>query len=129
MDAMDSAVPVLLITGPVGVGKTTVLMEVAGLLKQCRLPHAAVDLDRIADAWPPPADDPWNEVLTHRNLACLWANFHAAGAERLVLASVLEARSLLRHVEAAVPGADITVVRLRARIATASHYGGQKRSH
>ena len=29
---------------------------------------------------------------------------------------VLEARSLLRHVEAAVPGARITVVRLRARL-------------
>ncbi|TMF36495.1 MAG: hypothetical protein E6I27_13330 [Chloroflexi bacterium] len=38
----------------------------------------------------------------------------AAGAERLLFERVLEQRSLLRHVEAAIPGAQITVVRLRA---------------
>jgi hypothetical protein len=44
----------------------------------------------------------------------VWSNAHEAGAERLLLERVLEARSLLRHVEAAVAGAQITVVRLRA---------------
>ncbi|HEY7484567.1 MAG TPA: hypothetical protein VH912_08915 [Streptosporangiaceae bacterium] len=63
--------------------------------------------------WPAPADDPWHERLVHANLSCLWSNFAAAGAERLVLCRVLEASSLLRHVRAAVPGADITVVPLR----------------
>jgi hypothetical protein len=44
----------------------------------------------------------------------MWGNFAAAGAQRLILCRVLENRSLLRRVEAAVPGADITIVRLRA---------------
>ena len=113
---MPSTVPVLLLTGPVGVGKSTALSEIAWLLTQASMPHAAVDLAVIGRAWPAPEDDPWNERLIHRNLACLWANFRDAGAERLVLARVLEARSLLRHVEAAVPGAAITVVRLRASL-------------
>lgn len=39
------------------------------------------------------------------------------GAGPLILARVLEARSLLRHVVEAVPGAEVTVVRLRAPLA------------
>jgi hypothetical protein len=113
---MQTTVPVLLLTGPVGVGKSTVLSEIAWLLTQASMPYAAVDLAVIGRAWPAPEDDRWNERLIHRNLACMWANFRDAGAERLVLARVLEAKSLLRHIEAAVPGAAITVVGLRASL-------------
>jgi hypothetical protein len=47
----------------------------------------------------------------------MWANFQRAGADRLILARVLEARSLLRHVVEALPGAKVTVVRPRAPLA------------
>ncbi len=115
--AMTAPVPVLLITGPVGVGKSTIAAQAAWLLREADVPHALVDLDRIEQCWPVPADDPWNERLSHRNLACMWANFRQAGADRLILVRVLEARSLLRRVTEAVPGAQITVVRLRAPLA------------
>ena len=36
-----------------------------------------------------------NVALIHRNLACMWANFQRAGASRLLVCRVLEARSLL----------------------------------
>jgi ribose 1,5-bisphosphokinase PhnN len=107
-------VPVLLITGPVGAGKTAVASEASALLRAQHRPHALVDLAVIGTCWPAPDDDPWHEVLIHRNLACMWANFAAAGAQRLILCRVLEARSLLQRVENAIPGADITIVRLRA---------------
>jgi len=107
-------VPVLLLTGPVGAGKSAVAAVAAWLLREAGIAHALVDLAGIGLCWPAPADDPWHERLLHRNLACMWANFQRAGAERLLLTRVLEARSLLRHVVAAVPGAQITVVRLRA---------------
>jgi len=115
--AMTGPVPVLVITGPVGVGKSTIAAEAAWLLRQADVPHALVDLDRIEQSWPVPADDPGNERVSHRNLACMWANFRQAGADRLIFARVLETRSLLRRVTAAVPGAQITVVRLRAPLA------------
>ena len=115
--AMAAPVPVLVITGPVGVGKSTIAAEAAWLLRQAGVPHALVDLDRIEQCWPVPADDPWNERVSHRNLACMWANFRQAGADRLIFARVLETRSLLRRVTKAVPGAQITVVRLRAPVA------------
>jgi AAA domain len=114
---LTAPVPVLLITGPVGVGKSTVAAEAARLLREANVPHALIDLAWIEQCWPVPADDPWNERLTHRNLACLWANVRQAGAGRLILVRVLEARSLLRHVTEAVPGAEVTVVRLRAPLA------------
>ncbi len=107
----------LVITGPVGVGKSTIANEAAWLLRQADVPHALVDLDRIEQCWPVPADDPGNERLSHRNLACMWANYCQAGANRLILVRVLETRSLLRRVTKAVPGAQITVVRLRAPLA------------
>lgn len=47
----------------------------------------------------------------------MWANFRQAGADRLLLVRVLDARSLLRQVVEAVPGAEVTVVRFRAPLA------------
>lgn len=116
-DRQSARVPVLLITGPVGVGKSTVAGEAVRQLRDADIAHAYIDLAQIGACWPTPADDPWQERLLHRNLACMWANFRAAGARRLVLCRVLEARSLLRHIESAVPGAEITVIRLRAPLA------------
>jgi hypothetical protein len=112
---MASPVPVLLITGPVGAGKSTVANEAGRLLRELGVPHALVDLARIGQCWPVPAGDPWNERLIHQNLACIWSNFRQAGIDRLIVSRVLEARSLLRHLAEAVPGARITVVRLRVR--------------
>lgn len=114
--AATAPVPVLLITGPVGAGKSTIGGEVARLLREAGIPGAFMDLPALGNGWPAPPDDPWNERLIHANLACMWANFHTAGARRLVLCRVLEARSLLRHIETAVPGARIIVARLRARL-------------
>lgn len=108
------AVPVLFITGPVGVGKTTVAYEAGTLLAAAGVPHAVVDLDALAAAYPRPVDDGFNTRLAYRNLAAVWTNDAAAGAERLILAAVLEARTELQALREAIPGADVVVVRLRA---------------
>lgn len=109
-------VPVLLFTGPVGVGKTTVAGEASRLLAENGIKNAAIDLALIACCYPAPAGDPWNERLLHANLACMWENCARAGAGRLIVSRVLEARSLLGRIQAAVPGAVVTVVRLRAPV-------------
>jgi adenylylsulfate kinase len=109
-------VPVLLITGPVGVGKTETAVAASSLLSERGILHACVDLPQISRAFPERADDAWNEQLAHSNLACMWTNFRAIGAERLIVTRVLETRSLLERIAEAVPGADIVVVRLRASL-------------
>lgn len=111
-------VPVMLVTGPVGVGKTTVAGEVSELLECAGVQHAFVDVDSLRRFYPSPPDDRFRTALAMRNLSAVWANFRAAGAERLVLADVVESRGELGRYRAVVPGAEIAVVRLRAAVAT-----------
>ncbi len=88
---------VLLVTGPVGVGKTAVVHEAHRLLMAARIPHAAVVLETLDMSWPVRGDDGLTERVAYRNLACVWANFAAAGAQRLLLERVLEQRSQLQE--------------------------------
>jgi len=94
-----------------------VLAAASDLLSDAGMPHAAVTLSDLGRLGPVPPADEWNERLAHRNLAAVWANYAAAGAERLLFERVLEGRGLLARVEEVVPGAEITVVRLRAPLA------------
>ena len=115
LPGITTPVPVLIITGPLGVGKTTVLDEVAERLRDAGVAFAAVDLDALSWAHPPaPGDDRYRSGLMFRNLASVWANFRLAGAQRLVCARVIESRGELELYRAAIPGAAITVARLRA---------------
>lgn len=113
-----SAIPVLVITGPVGVGKTSVAVAMSELLTSATLAHAFIDLDWLRWCSPSPADDPFYIELGLANLAVVWANYHAAGAQRLILADIVESRALLAQYQVAIPAASITVVRLQASLAT-----------
>lgn len=108
-------VAVLVVTGPVGVGKTTVLHEADRLLIDAKVPHATVELEEIAGIWPMPDDWRARRRVAFRNLASLWGNYQAAGADRLLLGMLFHrGRSDLLPVRRAIPTADITVVQLRA---------------
>lgn len=105
----------ILITGPVGSGKTTVAIEASAQLETAGIAHALVDTDELDRIFPAPPGDPHKTALTERNLAAVWKNLSAAGAPRLILTMVAASlKSELPWVRAAVPGAQITVVRLRA---------------
>ncbi|RVX42545.1 adenylylsulfate kinase-like enzyme [Nonomuraea polychroma] len=105
----------LLITGTVGVGKTSVADAVGDLLAGAGVPNAVIDLDWLRRAWPAPPDDPFHGALTLRNLRAVAANFLDAGAERLVLAGVIEDREERRRHEEAV-GVPMTVCRINVAL-------------
>jgi hypothetical protein len=113
MEPMVDVVPVLVLSGSVESGKSTIGGCLARILRDRDMPHALVDHEWLAYSWPVAPDDRWNERVAARNLACVWSNFRSAGAERLIYCRVLEARSLLRDVTGAIPGAAVTVVQLR----------------
>ncbi|MGH2559675.1 MAG: AAA family ATPase [Thermomicrobiales bacterium] len=106
-------VPVLIVTGPVGVGKTTVAGAISERLEEVRLPHTIVDMDALRSSFPRPDGDPFHEELGLANLADVWRNSRATGSRRLVLADVVETPDLSGYCRA-IPGADIVVVRLVA---------------
>lgn len=108
-------VKVLVISGSMGSGKTTVLGEASDLLSAHHVAHAILDLDAIA------AVGLVNEAaaaLNHRNLATMYGNFVAAGLRHLLLAEAVETRSLLDQLRDAMPGADLVVCRLTAAVKT-----------
>lgn len=105
-------VPVIVLTGTVGVGKSTIATVIHDLLFERKIAHACVDIDWLRMGWPERGQ--WNYAVAMANLAAAWQNFRDAGADRLVIVDVVEQRSHLERYRDAVPGADIQVCRLTA---------------
>jgi hypothetical protein len=109
------ALPVLLITGPVGVGKTAVAFETMALLEANDTPHAFFDGDWFTYFHPKPVDDPFGERFAIEALRVLVPQLREElGLDRLILARVLWERDSLGRYRQAIPDAEITVVRLDA---------------
>lgn len=106
-------IPVLVVTGPIGVGKTAVLHEADSLLLSAGSCHATIELEELARCWSP-AVEPARVAFVHRNLGAVWANFRAAGADRLLLSALVGRRSDVEGVVDAVPGAAPAIARLHA---------------
>jgi GTPase SAR1 family protein len=113
---MTDPVKVLIISGPVGVGKTSVAHEMFDQLSDRDIAHAVIDLDALGISWPFGEGDPYNERMAIRNLAAVWANFAASGVDRAVIARVVEEQADLTAYEEAIPGAEIQVCRLTAGV-------------
>src|SRR3982751_1917587 len=109
---MLSQLPVLAISGSVGVGKSSVLIELHDILETERIPHGCVERDALSYSWP--TQGRFNEVIVERNLSCLVRTFLEAGATRLVIAGVIEALSDVAVYSRCVPNAEIQVCRLTA---------------
>jgi hypothetical protein len=111
------AVPTLLVTGPVGVGKTTVAFEMIDVLEERDIAHAFFDVDGLTYFHPKPSDDRFGERFALDALAALFPQLQERGVQRLILARVLWERDSLSSYEQAIPGAEITVIRLTAPLA------------
>jgi hypothetical protein len=108
------SLPVLLITGPVGVGKTAVAFETMELLEERDVPHAFFDVDGLTYFHPKPSDR-YGERFAIDALGMLVPRLREeAGIERPILARVLWERASLDRYRVAIPDAEITVVRLTA---------------
>jgi hypothetical protein len=102
-------VPTIFITGPVGVGKTIVASDVSWLAEAAGIPHGGLDVDAVTWMHPgPPAR------MAYENTGAVWDSYRRAGATHLILAQVIYSRADLDGFRDAVPGAEITVFRLRA---------------
>jgi len=118
-------IEVLLITGPAGVGKSTLCWEMSARLAGVGLAHAAIETDELDRVFPLPTSHelatlrPGTTDVSSLNLAALWSTYRALGHTRLIMSGVmLHPEDDRRWIADAIPNADITVVRLRASDAT-----------
>lgn len=62
-------VPTLIVTGPIGAGKTSVVGEISHVLAERGLPHGTGDMDSFSEFFPRPLDGPFGVAVSLRNLA------------------------------------------------------------
>jgi hypothetical protein len=106
----------LIITGTMGSGKSSVLTEASDILARRHIVHAAIDLDAFGLAHLPfsaPTDD-----VMHENLRSICANYAALGVERFLVARALEQAAQVNLCREIIPAANTAVCRLTANIET-----------
>lgn len=106
-------IPVIVITGPVGAGKSTVAAAISGLLERREIRHAMIDLDYLHWVLPSPPGDRFAARLGFRNLAAIWPNIRDLDPHCVIVADVVEDREAsLAEYRRAMPGTTPTIVRL-----------------
>src|SRR5579864_5037310 len=108
MTPMDA---LLIITGSMGSGKTSVLYEASDILAFRNIPHASIDLDALGTAHLPSSV---RDKLMYRNLRPVSENYAHVGLTRLLLARAIENRAELECCREAVSAAKVVVCRLTA---------------
>lgn len=104
----------LIITGGMGAGKTSILGEASDILAQRQIVHAAIDLDALGLAFLPPGT---GDGAMYSNLRSVSENYAALGVRRFLLARAIEDRAQLDACRNAVSPTDLVVCRIYASIA------------
>lgn len=116
----------LIITGAMGAGKTSVLAEASDILGLRHIAHAAIDVDALGLAYLPTGAR--NVEAMYRSLRSVCNNYAAFGVTRFLLARALENRSELDTCRVIVSAADTAVCRLTASIETMEKHVAMRES-
>jgi hypothetical protein len=104
----------LIITGSMGAGKSSVLAEASDLLRLRDVFHAAIDLDALCIAHLPSTAS--SQRMMYSNLQVVCENYASVGVTRLLLARAIEDRAELELCRQAVSAANAVICRLTASI-------------
>jgi hypothetical protein len=118
---MGESMELLLITGPAGVGKSTLCWEMNARLAAAKVGHAVIETDELDRVFPRPALEELDRIqpgttdVSSINLAAIWSTYRALGHTRLIVSGVMVHLDFDRRwILAAIPDAQITVVRMLA---------------
>lgn len=111
----------LLITGPAGVGKSTLCGEMSAKLAAKQVAHAVIETDELDRVYPRPNSEELAKIqhgttdVSSINLAAIWSTYRTLGHSRLIMSGVMMHLEFdKRWILAAIPDARITVVRMFA---------------
>jgi ribose 1,5-bisphosphokinase PhnN len=111
----------LLITGPAGVGKSTLCWEMSAQLAAQQVAHAVIETDELDRVFPRPSSEELERIqpgtidVSSINLAAIWSTYRALGHSRLIMSGVMMHLDFDRRwILTAIPDARITVVRMTA---------------
>jgi broad-specificity NMP kinase len=99
----------VVITGPPGVGKTSVMEALTDALTGEDVQHAVIEVEALTSAHPPLDDEQW--VMPVKAICALYRRF---GYGVLLVAATVESAEDLRNLVAAVAADEHVVVRLEA---------------
>lgn len=105
----------LIITGTMGAGKTSVLGEASDILAMRQITHAAIDVDALGLAHLPAGA--CNDPAMYDNLRSVCKNYAALGVQRFLVARAIEDRAQLGRCREIVRTTNTVVCRLTATIA------------
>ena len=116
---MQEPTEILLITGPAGIGKSTLCWEIGAQLAAAKVPHAIIETDELDRVFPRPTAEQLNALrpgttdVSALSLAAMWGTYRALGHARLIMSGVmLHLKSDYQWISQAIPDARITAVRL-----------------
>jgi len=104
---------VVVVTGPPGVGKTSVLTALVDALSDDGVPHAAIEVEALRWAHPAVSDD---QEMRHLDALC--ASYRQVGHDLLLLAQTIETDDDLTRLLDAAGADDQFMVRLQASPST-----------
>jgi hypothetical protein len=106
----------LIITGSMGAGKTSILGEASDILSLQNISHAAIDLDAFGLALLPSGAK--SDVVMYRNLHSVCKNYASLGVRRFLVARAIEDCAALECCRKAVSATDTIVCRITADMRT-----------
>lgn len=109
---------VLVLTGTIGAGKSTIVGAISTLLRDREVPHACIDVDELCQTWPTPPGDPAGDALAFANLAVIAPDLAERGLSSVVLARVVADAGDRDRYQKLFPGVRITIVRVTASAET-----------